>query len=555
MNIFQLYWHTLKYLKPIQFYGRLWFRLWKPAPSLSIPPPLRKNTQEKWVMPARRKKSLIGSQAFLFLNEHHTLSEIGWDNPAIEKLWRYNQHYFDDLNAVDASSRKIWHEALLKDWLKHNPPTKGSGWEPYPTSLRIVNWIKWALNDNVLSQSFLQSLAIQARWLKNRLEIHLLGNHLFANAKALVFAGIFFEGEEAESWFLTGMNIIKKELKEQVLADGGHFERSTMYHLLILEDLLDLINLNKTYETFISCHWHSQMHQWGEHIIPMLKWLEGLCHPDGDISFFNDAALGIVLSSTEIKDYAARMAFEWRDVSKNLIYFPQSGYVRLQTKDVVALIDIADIGPDYLPGHAHADTLSFELSLFGARVLVNTGTSCYGLSSQRTYERSTAAHNTVVVNGQNSSEVWSGFRVAQRAYPIKIKMKEESDDFMLEAAHTGYHRLKNQPTPIRTWHLSEHAFVIEDRVEGLYQDAKAYFHFHPQVQIVPQSHHAWQLCFCDKTAVFTVLLGNAQVQSGYYAPEFGVRIENQCFVIDLVEGKSKVVLSWGSYSLECNKLQ
>ena len=231
---------------------------------------------------------------------------------------------------------------------------------------------------------------------------------------------------------------------------------------------------------------------------------------------------------------------------QKLTYFPQSGYVRLQTKDAVALIDIADIGPDYLPGHAHADTLSFEFSLFDARVLVNTGTSCYGLSSQRTYERSTAAHNTVVLNGENSSEVWAGFRVARRAYPVKIKMIEEENNLIIEAAHTGYHRLKNQPTPIRIWHLSESALVIDDRIEGLSQDAKAYFHFHPQVQIVPQSHHAWQLRFCDKTAVFTVLLGNVQLQPGYYSPEFGVRVENQCFVIELVEGKSKVVLSWAA---------
>jgi uncharacterized heparinase superfamily protein len=544
MTKFQLYWHTLKYLKPIQFYGRLWFKFFRPKPNLSLPPKLRKNNQQKWMMPARRKKSLIEFQAFLFLNEQHSLDQIGWDNPTIEKLWRYNQHYFDDLNAVDANLRKEWHVALLEDWLKNNPPTKGSGWEPYPISLRIVNWIKWALNGNVLSPSCLHNLAIQARWLKNRLEIHLLGNHLFANAKAFVFAGIFFEGEEATDWFLTGINIIKKELKEQVLADGGHFERSTMYHALILEDILDLINLNKTYEKFTNVDWHSQLYQWCAHIDPMLKWLEGMCHPDGDISFFNDAAFGIAPSTTEIKAYASRLSFESHKALKKIHYFPQSGYVRLEVKDAVALIDIADIGPDYLPGHAHADTLSFEFSLFGARILVNTGTSCYGLSNQRLYERSTVAHNTVVINDENSSEVWSGFRVARRAYPIKIQIKEDKTNLRVEAAHTGYHRLKNQPTPIRTWHLNESEFVIEDCIKGLYQTAQAYFYFHPQVEIVQKSHHAWQLCFCGKSSVFTVLFGNARLLSSYYSPEFGVKIDSHCLVVDLVEGKSKIVLSW-----------
>jgi hypothetical protein len=39
---------------------------------------------------------------------------------------------------------------------------------------------------------------MQVRFLRKRLEVHLLGNHLFANAKALVFAGLYFSGDEAE---------------------------------------------------------------------------------------------------------------------------------------------------------------------------------------------------------------------------------------------------------------------------------------------------------------------------------------------------------------------
>jgi uncharacterized heparinase superfamily protein len=66
----------------------------------------------------------------------------------------------------------------------------------------------------------------------------------------------------------------------------------------------------------------------------------------------------------------------------------------------VALLDVAPIGPDYLPGHAPADTLSFELSVFGQRLLVNSGTSCYGASLERLRQRATAAHNTVVVDGE-----------------------------------------------------------------------------------------------------------------------------------------------------------
>ena len=104
-----------------------------------------------------------------------------------------------------------------------------------------------------------------------------------------------------------------------------------------------------------------------------------------------------------------------KEESKSL---EQTGYVRLAKEHAVALIDAAPIGPDYIPGHAHADTLSFELSIRGRRILVNGGTSTYQNNLQRHKERSTQSHNTVEVNGRNSSEVWGAFRVARRAKPF-----------------------------------------------------------------------------------------------------------------------------------------
>src|SRR5690606_4780416 len=115
---------------------------------------------------------------------------------------------------------------------------------------------------------------------------------------------------------------------------------------------------------------------------------------------------------------------------------------------------MAPVGPDYLPGHAHADTLSFELSLFGQRVLVNSGTSCYGHGSERIRQRGTTAHNTVVVDGADSSEVWSGFRVARRARAINPEVHDHQG---LEAScsHDGYHRLPGRVTHHRRWRLTE----------------------------------------------------------------------------------------------------
>ena len=300
------YWHTLRYLKPVQFYGRAWFRLARPKPDIALAPPVRR-MNENWQMPARRPASLIGPEEFVFIGQAGRLSEVGWDGDAREKLWRYNQHYFYDLNASGGGNRYKWHQALLDNWVENNPPAKGNGWEPYPTSLRIVNWIKWALAGNDLSSDCKHSLAIQARWLTKRLEIHLLGNHLFSNAKALVFAGLYFKGMEADRWLGQGLRILQREVDEQILPDGGHFERSTMYHVLALEDMLDLCNVTNCYPDALAKSQYEQAAKWPDIIAKMRRWLKVMVHPDDNISFFNDAALEIAPALNEIDAYAFRL--------------------------------------------------------------------------------------------------------------------------------------------------------------------------------------------------------------------------------------------------------
>ena len=129
---------------------------------------------------------MVSSTRLRFLNtEHEILKSADWNSFEISKLWLYNLHYFDDLNAEGGASRAEWHRDLIARWIAENPPGFGNGWEPYPLSLRIINWIKWALSGHALDKAARNSLAVQTRFLAQRLEHHLLGNHLFANAKAL----------------------------------------------------------------------------------------------------------------------------------------------------------------------------------------------------------------------------------------------------------------------------------------------------------------------------------------------------------------------------------
>lgn len=477
-------WHTVRHLRPVQIYGRAWHRLHRPRIDLSpAPPPMPARGQ--W-QGCARAASMLGPNRFRFLNAEHGLRNGDWNDRALPKLWLYNLHYFDDLVADGAPLRAGWHLELLRSWIAANPPGAGNGWEPYCLSLRIVNWIKWLLSghaagDEAARRELLDSLAAQTRYLAGRLERHLLGNHLWANYKALLFAGLFFDGEEGARWLDIGLRGMRREIGEQILADGGHFERSPMYHAILLEDLLDLIQLGERYAPAVS---REDLELWRARATAMLGWLAVMTHPDGGIAFFNDAAHGIAPELAPLQDYARTLGLDPPERSAEpLQLLPESGYARLQYGEAVLIADIGEVGPNYLPGHAHADTLSFELSLRGRRVLVNAGTSRYDTGAERLWQRGTAAHNTVQIDDQDSSEVWSSFRVARRALPLAISHGQDSGGVWLEAGHDGYKRLPGRAVHYRRWRLQEDQLRVEDRIEGGFARAIARYRTPPGLRI------------------------------------------------------------------------
>jgi uncharacterized heparinase superfamily protein len=460
-------------------------------------------------------------------------------------LWRYNQHYFDDLNAQDAATRRRWHTVLLMDWVRNNPPGLGLGWEPYPTSLRIVNWIKWALAGNALPDACRESIALQARWLIRRLEWHLMGNHLFTNAKALVLAGLWFDGDEAQAWLDKGLAILAREVPEQILSDGGQFELSPMYHALALEDMLDLVNAARAYSNAFFGTQIRQVDDWASRIPAMWHWYSTMGHPDGEIAFFNDAAMGIASSRDQLAAYASRLGFGAICDDASFIWLKESGYGRASAGPAVLFVDMARVGPDYLPGHAHADTLSFELSLFGQRVVVNSGTSVYGVSEERLRQRGTAAHNTVHIGNRNSSDVWSGFRVGRRAYPRDARVGRKGNVLTAAATHDGYCHLPGHPLHRRSWRLSENELMVEDNVTAPVRCASARYHLHPEVSIQQIAAESGMLRLPGGQVASWTAEGSAvTLEPVTWHPEFGKSVPTTCLDISLKEGRSKFSLTW-----------
>ena len=147
---------------------------------------------------------------------------------------------------------------------------------------------------------------------------------------------------------------------------------------------------------------------------------------------------------------------------------PDTGYYGARSgQGHYVVCDAAPIGPDYLPGHAHGDIFSFELSLAGQRVVVDAGVHGYEADAMRRYCRSTRAHNTVEIDGEDQCEFWAAFRVARRGRPRDVAWREEGEGFSLEAWHDGYERLPGRPRHRRRfrWH-SQGALLVRDRVEA-----------------------------------------------------------------------------------------
>ncbi|MCK4441848.1 MAG: alginate lyase family protein, partial [Sulfurovaceae bacterium] len=306
------------------------------------------------------------------------------------------------------------------------------------------------------------SLYAQYYILLDNLEYHLLGNHLLENGFSILFGAYYFEDEVL---YQKSKKILLEQLEEQILDDGVHFELSPMYHQIMLFRLLDCINLVsnndwKDKELLEFLRSKAEL---------MLGWLENISYSNGDIPLLNDSTNNIAPTTHQLFDYAKRLDLQVKTIELN-----ESGYRKVSNDRYECVVDIGHIGAEYISGHAHADTFNFELRVDGKPFIVDTGLSTYETCDRRTLERSTCSHNTVEINGQNQSEVWGGFRVANRAKVLNMKESNSS----IEATHDGYK--KNKILHTRKWTFKEDRIVIEDSLNKS-ANAVVRFHFYPDI--------------------------------------------------------------------------
>jgi len=548
------YIRTLRHLKLSQFGNQLRKRLFPAASAREIPGELCRR-QDLHCLPFARPVSPEVEQSDIkFLNKSRKLDieAMDWRCTDAAKLWRYNLHYFDYLHWDSYSPETK--NGLIASWIRLNPIGATAAWEPYPVSLRTVNWIKYFLlagKGGKVSRTWERSLAKQLLWLEANLEYHLLANHLLKNAKALIFSGAYFSGDMAHRHLGKGMHLMLEEAAEQILPDGGHFERSPMYHCIVLEDVLDVVNLlnanaglARTEDLSVLKHAASRG----------LQFLEDVLNADGDIPLFNDAASGISPEPSELLAYGQR-ALNRHAVEKpdgpSRVCLSDTGYFGYRYNGDSLLIDCGPIGPDYQLGHGHCDTLSYELCINGRRVIVDSGVHDYEISELRQYVRSTAAHNTVRIDGMEQSEIWGAFRVARRARPIFAELSEWQEGILdFRGAHDGYCRLPGKPVHERRVRMeSAGRWAFSDVVTGNGNHLiESFIHIHPDFSVIPESDQSFLINDGETPVALLHVESKCEIRVviGNYCPEFGKQLENPVLILS---SQSLLPLSL-SYSVE-----
>lgn len=434
MNIIDnilLYGRTVRQLKLIQIQGQIKRKLkmnrkplqYGAAPEvndvkISIP---EIDEDERYIRRFNLKD--LENREVELLHESHMLDGC-WRVGNASRLWNFNLHYLEFTVALavewkrtgESKYKDKWIE-FISSWLEDGSQA-ADAYEPYTISLRMVNVLigleligevdKW------LKKRIYESLYHQYKYLSENLELALLANHYFENLKALVIGSVVF-GEKND--YQKYWRLFLQQTDEQILDDGMHYERSPMYHKIILEDILRVYTVLKISYTLDA-----------EKLEPVIRLmaeaLKGFEKGFRTIPLFNDSGGNISKTTDGLIKAASRMLNIASDAIQKKTDFREAGYYRLDQGKAAVIFDCGDIGPCYMGGHGHNDCLSFELSMDGRKIFTNSGTGQYQ-GGLRKFFRSTAAHNTVMIDNREQNELWGEHRVGRRGSHYKVHRKTD----------------------------------------------------------------------------------------------------------------------------------
>jgi uncharacterized heparinase superfamily protein len=513
---------------------------------------------------AQRARQILEGR-FRFLHDERTLSDpVDW-RPAgegVSRLWRFQLHSQQFLLALARQaladrdpkwSERAWQ--LIEQWIAGNPlgdqRSWSDAWHPFCISLRLPVWmLLWAAFPPVgrRRQSVHESMALQADFLRRNLEWDLRGNHLLENARTLVLCGTFFQGPEAARWLHQGARIMEHELGDQLLASGEHFERSPMYHAIMLEAVVEAGEAARRVMPSLSSVCAGAA-------LKMATFLDAILHPDEQIPLFGDSCVGDaplpgpLIARARASVIAGRCEQDPAPVGAMPVQFaprdsdpsdPELAAARTGVRTVgdywvyrrggdFLVFDAGRVGADHLPAHAHADLLGLEASVAGRRFFVDSGVFDYGDGEMRRYCRSTAAHNAVEIDGLDQCDMWSRFRMGYRGWPSRL-VRGQADGFdWASATHNAYRRLGVPVVGRWVGCRAGGPWFVVDWAEGNGKhQLVSRLHLHPDVQAEQIELDRIRICREGLALnLQTLTPGTLSLKDGWYCPEFGQRQPNR----------------------------
>lgn len=529
--------NTVKYMTPQQWYYRFVF--------------IFKNTTSKYGSVKKNTFDRVNPQAFYYKNVFDKRSDydlrsaedilnnkfnligaevvsfpkdIDWNlvgNDYRLLCFRLNSFSFliqlsDAYDAVHNSKYIDKGYQLINDWIKNNTKHPyGDKWNPFVVSQRIVNWIGFTSRYGDMCTSDIQEwIASQAEFLVHNIEYHLGGNHIVAEAKALCFAGEYLCNKKMLN---SALKILESEYVKEFYDDGAHFEMSASYHVETTQHYLEtamLLYNNNDPESLVLI----------KKLQKQFLWLNSILMPNNKIPLVNDSsedypmdacnflACAKNLYNTGIfKVHGSLYSAKWIPTDFIQLKTPLSvtegvknacGYIIsrsiVNNEEHYLLFDAGNIGPDSNPGHAHADSLNIIWTIGDLPILIDSGVYTYKPGNERNYFRSTAAHNTVEIDGTSSSQIWSAFRVAQRAHTTIESYIDNENSMECSATHDGYAKLLGNDNLLHNrkirFNKTNGTINIRDTLYGnihLKHTAKIRFHLSPQCKVRRKSDNSY----------------------------------------------------------------
>jgi Heparinase II/III-like protein/Heparinase II/III N-terminus len=493
------------------------------------------------------------------------LSRLQWLLPVVQ-AWRL----------TGDSRYPLFARKIIDEWMTRNPYAWGINWactmEP---AMRAFTWC-WIYThlaeapgwqDDGFRVRVLRALYLHLAFVRRFIEItDVNGNHMTADAAALVVGGTFFGGGRPKRWMATGWRLLEREIVRQVYADGVNFEGSIAYHRLVTE----LFHV-------AGAAWEGSGGRvpviYRDRLLRMADYTEAYTRPDGLAPMIgdNDDARVLPLGDQPAADHrylpplirrrwaADASTTGWEENAAECLWWwgaaPSDGSARrphisrrftdggvcvLRSDQDYVFFACAPLGLAGRGGHSHNDLLSFEAVLDGCSLVVDAG--CYVYTAdmvERNRLRSTAVHNTPQIDDEeinrfiSPSNLWF---LHHDAYPVIHEWEDSHERTRVIAAHTGYQRLSDPVTVTRTLELDKlrHVLSWEDRFEarGAHR-VRIPLQFHPQVRADQAQENVVHLLAGDRRFHLQWSGGagwRLDVARGTFSPRYGVALDAPCLV-------------------------